>query len=90
MSGFRNIHHAIWRLFAIRAFVVDVDIKESAVGPQSIETAGGLRETMTVRSPSGGTTMTLNAERCSRPGATTETYTCCPDPHPFLPRWDVG
>ena len=45
---------ANWALLPVRAFVVDVDVKNGAKGPASIEDAGGLHETMTVRSPSGG------------------------------------
>ena len=47
--------NAGWALVPDRAFIVDVDIKNGATGPASIEAAGGLEPTFTVRTPSGGT-----------------------------------
>jgi hypothetical protein len=47
--------NAGWALVPDRAFIVDVDVKNGACGPNSIEAAGGLDPTFTVRTPSGGT-----------------------------------
>jgi hypothetical protein len=44
---------ANWALIPTRAFVVDVDVKK-ADGLGSVEAAGGLEPTYTVRTPSGG------------------------------------
>jgi hypothetical protein len=44
-----------WGLVPDRAFVLDVDVKNGAQGPESIEAAGGLEEaTLTIRTPFGG------------------------------------
>ena len=44
-----------WGLVPVRVFVLDVDVKNGAQAPQSIEAAGGLEEpTLTIRTPSGG------------------------------------
>lgn len=45
---------ANWALVPVRVFVVDVDSKNDAQGPASMEAAGGLDQTFTVRTPSGG------------------------------------
>jgi hypothetical protein len=45
---------ANWALVPVRALVVDVDCKDGAQGPASIEAAGGLKKTFVVRTPSGG------------------------------------
>src|SRR5437868_1024914 len=44
-----------WALVPDRAFIVDIDVKKGACGPASIQAAGGLDPTLTVRTPSGGT-----------------------------------
>src|SRR5947209_6748775 len=44
-----------WGLYPTRAFVVDVDVKNGACGPQSIEDAGGVDETLTIQTVAGGT-----------------------------------
>ncbi|MGJ5813695.1 bifunctional DNA primase/polymerase [Paludibaculum fermentans] len=46
---------ANWALVPIRAFVVDVDVKGGSDGPTSMDEAGGLTRTFSVRTPSGGT-----------------------------------
>ncbi|HEY3443596.1 MAG TPA: bifunctional DNA primase/polymerase [Paludibaculum sp.] len=46
---------ANWALVPTRAFIVDVDLKDGSAVPTSIEKAGGLQRTFTVRTPSGGT-----------------------------------
>jgi len=43
-----------WGLIPTRVLVVDVDVKNGSPGLESIEAAGGLDETLTVRTPSGG------------------------------------
>jgi len=45
---------ANWALIPTRCLVVDVDVKQGALGQQSIDAAGGLTETFTVMTPSGG------------------------------------
>lgn len=45
---------ANWGLIPVRALVVDVDTKDGAQGPESIEQHGGLDPTFTVVTPSGG------------------------------------
>lgn len=47
--------NASWALVPVRAFVVDVDVKNDANGLESIAAAGDLDPTFTVRTPSGGT-----------------------------------
>lgn len=44
-----------WALVPDRAFIVDVDVKNGAAGPASIEAAGGLDPTFSIKTPSGGT-----------------------------------
>ena len=51
----RKYPSAGWALVPDRAFIVDVDVKDGATGPASIEAGGGLEPTFTVRTPSGGT-----------------------------------
>jgi len=50
----RRYPKANWALIPTRCLVVDVDCKNHAMGFESIEQAGGLPETFTVRTPSGG------------------------------------
>ena len=43
-----------WALIPLHVFVVDADVKNGNNGPRSIEQAGGMEPTLTVRTPSGG------------------------------------